>query len=91
LSGVALLSASLPPQTLPMAIAIIMTPMITVHTICDELKYGAMSLLAPSSTAMTDIPAKNSVRYKKHLLRMSLFSMQDLPVVSFTPFSARLE
>ena len=70
-----------------MAIAIIMTPMITVRTICDELKYGAMSLLAPSSTAMTDIPAKNSVRYKKYLLRMSLFSMQDLPVVSFVPSS----
>lgn len=72
-----------------MAIAIIMTPMITVHTICDELKYGAMSLLAPSSTAMTDIPAKNSVRYKKYLLRMSLFSMQDLPVVSFVPSSVQ--
>ena len=58
------------------------TPIITVHTICDELKYGAMSLLAPSSTAITDIPEKNSVRYKKYLLRMSLFSMQGLPVAS---------
>ena len=48
-----------------------------------------MSLLAPSSTAMTDIPAKNSVRYKKYLLRMSLFSMQDLPVVSFVPSSVQ--
>lgn len=36
-----------------------------------------------------DMPpaAKNSVRYKKYLLRMSLFSMQDLPVVSFVPSS----
>ena len=62
-----------------------MTPMMTVHTIWDELKYGAIKRLAPSSTAMTDIPAKNSVRYKKYLLRMSLFSMQGLPVVSFAP------
>ena len=52
----------LPPQMLPIAMAIMMTPMITVHTIWDELKYGAMRRLAPSSTAMTDIPAKNSVR-----------------------------
>ena len=52
----------LPPQMLPTAIAIIITPIITVHTICDELKYGAIRRLAPSSTAITDIPAKNSVR-----------------------------
>jgi len=54
----------------------------TGSTIRDELKYGAMSLLAPSSTAMTDIPAANSVRYKKYLLRMRLFSMQNLPVAA---------
>lgn len=41
--------------------------MTMVHTIWEELKYGANSLLAPSSTAMTDIPAKNSVRYKNSL------------------------
>lgn len=58
--------------------AIIITPIMTVHTICDELKYGAISRLAPSSTAMTDIPAKNSVRYRNHLLRMSSFSMSAL-------------
>lgn len=38
-----------------------------VHTICEELKYGASSLLAPNSTAITDIPAKNSVKYKNIL------------------------
>ena len=35
-----------------------------VHTIWEELKYGASSRLAPSSTAITAIPAKNSVKYK---------------------------
>lgn len=43
-----------------------------VHTICDELKYGASNLLAPNSTAITDIPAKNSVRYKNILFRKIL-------------------
>ena len=46
-----------------------------------------LALFVTKTTAMTDIPAKNSVRYKKYLLRMSLFSMQDLPVVSFVPSS----
>jgi len=41
--------------------AIIIVPMIIVHIICEEEKYGARSLLAPSSTAITDIPEKNSV------------------------------
>ena len=36
-------------------------PIMIVHTICEELKYGASSRLAPSSTAITLIPAKNSV------------------------------
>jgi len=44
-----------------------MVPMTMVYTIWEELKYGARSLLAPSSTAITDIPAKNSVRYKNSL------------------------
>ena len=43
-----------------MAMAIMITPMMTVHTIWEELKYGAINRLAPSSTAMTDTPAKNS-------------------------------
>ena len=43
-------------------------PMMIVHTIWDELKYGASRRLAPSSTAMTDTPAKNSVRYRNSLL-----------------------
>ena len=30
-----------------------------VQTIWEELKYGASNLLAPNSTAITDIPAKN--------------------------------
>ena len=64
LSGFGSLSAHRPPIIFPRAMAIIMVPMIMVHTICDELKYGARSLLAPSSTAITDMPAKNSVRYR---------------------------
>ena len=48
----------------PSAIAIMMVPIIIVYTICEELKYDAISLLAPSSTAITDIPEKNSVRYR---------------------------
>ena len=54
----------------------IMVPIMIVHTICDELKYGARSLLAPSSTAITDIPAKNSVMYKNILLfKIDFFSI----------------
>ena len=34
---------------------------------CEDEKYGARSLLAPSSTAMTLIPAKNSVMYRYSL------------------------
>lgn len=58
-------------------------PMMIVHTICDELKYGANSLLAPSSTAITDIPAKNSVRYKNSLF----FKIPDFSIIllSFSP------
>ena len=41
-------------------------PMMMVQTIWEELKYGAKSRLAPSSTAITDIPAKNSVKYRYH-------------------------
>lgn len=41
-----------------------MVPIMIVQTICEELKYGASSRLAPSSTAMTDMPEKNSVRYR---------------------------
>ena len=79
LSGSWNLSAVLPPYILPNAIAIIIVPIIIVHTICDELKYGANSLLAPSSTAMTDIPAKNSVRYKNRLFFITpLFSLAIL-------------
>jgi len=48
--------------------AIIIVPMMMVQTICEELKYGASRRLAPSSTAMTDTPAKNSVRYRYSLL-----------------------
>lgn len=67
-SGDLLLSAMRPPHTLPTAMAIMMTPMMTVHTIWEELKYGAIRRLAPSSTAITDIPAKNSVRYRNQRL-----------------------
>lgn len=45
-----------------------MVPITIVQTIWEELNYGASNLLAPSSTAITDIPEKNSVRYKKILL-----------------------
>ncbi len=58
LSGLGDLSALFPPYIFPSAMAIMIVPMIIVQTICDELKYGARSLLAPSSTAITDIPAK---------------------------------
>ena len=44
--------------------AIMMVPMMIVQTICDEEKYGASRRLAPSSTAITAMPAKNSVRYR---------------------------
>lgn len=46
-----------------------MVPMMMVHTICDEEKYGARRRLAPSSTAITDMPDRNAVRYRKALLR----------------------
>ena len=68
LSGLGSLSATRPPYKFPSAIAIIIVPIIIVQTICEELKYGANSLLAPSSTAITDIPAKNSVMYRYILL-----------------------
>lgn len=61
-SGSGSLSAHLPPKTLPRAIAIMMVPMMMVHTICDEEKYGARRRLAPSSTAITDMPDRNAVR-----------------------------
>ena len=48
--------------------AIMIVPMMMVQTIWDELKYGASRRLAPSSTAMTETPAKNSVRYRYHFL-----------------------
>ncbi len=79
LSGLGSLSAERPPKILPSAIAIIIVPMIIVHTICDELKYGASSRLAPSSTAITDMPAKNSVRYRYVLLFRIPFPCIYLP------------
>ena len=36
-------------------------------TIWEELKYGAIRRLAPNSTAITDMPAKNSVAIRKYL------------------------
>ena len=59
-----------------------MVPMMIVHTICEELKYGTSSLLAPSSTAITDIPEKNSVRYKNNLF----FKMPRFFLSMSTPF-----
>ena len=56
------LSAVRPPQRFPRAMAIMMVPMMMVQTIWEELKYGASRRLAPSSTAMTETPVKNSVR-----------------------------
>ena len=73
---------------LPSAIAIMMVPMMIVHTICDELKYGASNRLAPSSTAITDIPAKNSVRYKNMRLRKIGLRSARAAILSFsTSFS----
>ena len=69
-------------EVMPSAIAIMMVPMMIVHTICEELKYGASSLLAPSSTAITDIPEKNSVRYKNNLF----FKMPRFFLSMSTPF-----
>ena len=62
LAGSGFRSAILPPQMLPRAMAIMIVAIIIVQTIWDELKYGAISRLAASSTAMTPIPEKNSVR-----------------------------
>ncbi len=64
-SGSGCLSALRPPQTLPMAMAIMMVPMITVQTIWELEKYGASRRDAPSSIAMTDMPEKKLVRYRK--------------------------
>ena len=55
---------------MPSAIAIIMVPMISVQTIWLDEKYGASSRDAPSSTAITLIPEKNSVRYRNHFFRI---------------------
>ena len=64
--------------------AIMIVPMMIVHTICEELKYGASRRLAPSSTAMTDTPAKNSVRYKNSLLfRIGYSRMCASPCLKF--------
>ena len=60
-AGSGCLSALRPPQTLPMAMAIMMVPIITVQTIWEEEKYGASRRLAPSSIAMTDMPEKKDV------------------------------
>ena len=54
-------------RLLDLAIAIMSGPLMMVQTIWLELNYGASSRLAPSSTAMTDIPAKNSVIYRYSL------------------------
>jgi hypothetical protein len=37
------------------------SPIITVQTICDELKYGANNLEHESSTAITVIPDRKEV------------------------------
>ena len=60
-------SARRPPHTLPSASEIMIVPIMIVQTICDELKYGASRRLAPSSTAIIDIPEKNSVAYRNFL------------------------
>ena len=84
-SGSGCLSALRPPQTLPIAMAIMMVPIMTVHTICELEKYGASSRLAPSSIAMTDMPEKNDVAYKKTLrprIGAPLASMRRPPLYS---------
>ena len=62
--------------------AIMMVPMMMVQTICEDEKYGANSLLAPSSTAITLIPAKNSVRYR-YALFFRIFLFMLYPLVYF--------
>ena len=53
--------------------AIMMVPMMMVHTIWEELKYGASRRLAPSSTAITathDQIAKNLGSAREVVSRM---------------------
>lgn len=54
---------------LPSANAIMMVPMMMVHTICELEKYGASNRDAPSSAAMTAMPEKNSVTYRNSVER----------------------
>ena len=61
--------------------AIMMVPMMMVHTIWEELKYGASRRLAPSSTAITATPEKNSVMYKNVLF----FRMGRVLMVLLSP------
>ena len=63
-SGSGSRSAHLPPNTAPNASAIMIVPMMIVHTICELEKYGASRRWAPSSAAMTAMPETNSVTYR---------------------------
>ena len=67
LLGFGFLSADLPPQILPTAIAIIIVPIIIVQIIWLLLKYGDSKREAAISTAIIDRPLKKLVRYKNHL------------------------
>ena len=44
-----------------------------VQTIWEALNYGASHLLPPNSTAIPDIPAKNSVQYKNNFFIYTSF------------------
>ena len=85
LSGSGCLSASRPPKMFPSARAIMIVPMMMVHTICEDEKYGARSLLAPSSTAIRDIPEKNSVIYKNFLFD-SIFLFVKLSIAEIIAY-----
>ena len=78
-AGSGFLSAHLPPNTFPRAMAIMIVPMIMVQTIWEELKYGARRRLAPSSTAITAMPQKNSVRYRYILFSRILLFFINCP------------
>ena len=66
--------------------AIMIVPMMMVQIIWEEEKYGARSRLAPSSTAITDMPEKNSVRYRNHLFFKMLLFIFRVPL-SFKPLN----
>ena len=74
-----------------MAMAIMMVPIMTVQTICELEKYGASSLLAPSSMAMTDMPEKKLVRYRNTLrprMGAPCFSILGKPPFISTPYDS---